>query len=343
MRTQLWMKGTIAAAALATLFSGGVARADVKLLNVSYDPTRELYQDVNAAFAQAVEGQDGPRRHDQPVARRLGQAGPRGDRRPRGRRGHAGARLRHRRDRREVGAAAGRLADAAAQQQLALTRRRSCSSCARATRSGIKDWDDLVKPGVVGDHAEPEDLGRRALELPRRLGLRASSKYGSDEARRKEFVKRSTRTCRCSTRARAARPRRSRSAASATCSSPGRTRPTCWSTSSGKDKFEIVYPSRQHPRRAAGGGGRQERRQARHPRRRRGLPRVPLHARGAGARRASTTTGRATRASRRSTRRRSRSSRLFTIDQIVRRLEERRRRPTSPTAACSTRSTKPGS
>ena len=35
----------------------------------------------------------------------------------------------------------------------------------------IKDWDDLVKPGVAGDHAEPEDLGRRALELSRRLGL----------------------------------------------------------------------------------------------------------------------------------------------------------------------------
>src|SRR5258708_5774907 len=25
---------------------------DIKLLNVSYDPTRELYQDVNAAFAK---------------------------------------------------------------------------------------------------------------------------------------------------------------------------------------------------------------------------------------------------------------------------------------------------
>ena len=40
---------------------------------------------------------------------------------------------------------------------------------------GIKDWDDLVKPGVSVDHAEPEDLGRRALELPRRLGLRAAA------------------------------------------------------------------------------------------------------------------------------------------------------------------------
>ena len=40
---------------------------------------------------------------------------------------------------------------------------------------GIKDWDDLVKPGRPGHHAEPQDLGRRALELPRGLGLRAQA------------------------------------------------------------------------------------------------------------------------------------------------------------------------
>ena len=35
------------------------------MLNVSYDPTRELYQELNAAFAirlrQLIEGQAGPR------------------------------------------------------------------------------------------------------------------------------------------------------------------------------------------------------------------------------------------------------------------------------------------
>ena len=41
----------IAVALLA--FSGTVAQAaEVRLLNVSYDPTRELYQDVNKAFAR---------------------------------------------------------------------------------------------------------------------------------------------------------------------------------------------------------------------------------------------------------------------------------------------------
>lgn len=34
------------------VFSQTTQAADVSLLNVSYDPTRELYQDFNAAFAK---------------------------------------------------------------------------------------------------------------------------------------------------------------------------------------------------------------------------------------------------------------------------------------------------
>ena len=33
--------------------------ADINLLNVSYDPTRELYQDVNAAFAKQWKAKTG--------------------------------------------------------------------------------------------------------------------------------------------------------------------------------------------------------------------------------------------------------------------------------------------
>ena len=40
----------LATAAFALAVS--TAHADVTLLNVSYDPTRELYQDFNAAFAK---------------------------------------------------------------------------------------------------------------------------------------------------------------------------------------------------------------------------------------------------------------------------------------------------
>ena len=41
----------ILAASLSLAFAGQ-ALADATLLNVSYDPTRELYQDFNAAFAK---------------------------------------------------------------------------------------------------------------------------------------------------------------------------------------------------------------------------------------------------------------------------------------------------
>ncbi len=34
------------------------ARADATILNVSYDPTRELYQEFNAAFAEHWKAED---------------------------------------------------------------------------------------------------------------------------------------------------------------------------------------------------------------------------------------------------------------------------------------------
>lgn len=42
-----------------TLFSQAALAADVTLLNVSYDPTRELYQDFNAAFAKQWKAKTG--------------------------------------------------------------------------------------------------------------------------------------------------------------------------------------------------------------------------------------------------------------------------------------------
>src|SRR5664279_5159496 len=41
--------------------SSSLARADITLLNVSYDPTRELYQDFNPAFAKAWQAKGGDR------------------------------------------------------------------------------------------------------------------------------------------------------------------------------------------------------------------------------------------------------------------------------------------
>lgn len=48
-----------ALALLASLASGSAVSAEVKLLNVSYDPTRELYQEYNQAFAKYWKAKSG--------------------------------------------------------------------------------------------------------------------------------------------------------------------------------------------------------------------------------------------------------------------------------------------
>ena len=166
------------------------------------------------------------------------------------------------------------------------------------------------------DHAEPEDLRRRALELPRRLGLRARQVGTATRRRRASCSPASTRTRRCWTPARAARRttfvergigdvliaweneallarRDARRRAS--------TRSSCPSVSILAEPPVAVVDTvvrRKGTTRSRGG-----------------VPPVPLHARGAGSDRASTTTARAIRRSPRSTRRSSRSVKLFTIDE----------------------------
>ncbi len=121
---------------------------------------------------------------------------------------------------------------------------------------GIKDWGDLVKRRRRGDHAEPEDLGRRALELPRRLGLGRTQQAAATRPRRSEFVDRSSISnvpvldtgARGSTTTFVAARHRRRAARLGE-----RGLPRC-SRSSAPDKFEIVvsaarrsWPSRRSP------------------------------------------------------------------------------------------------
>jgi len=55
-----WGKAALAAGLLAIWSVGGAsAQKSVTLLNVSYDPTRELYEDFNAAFAKYWKGKTG--------------------------------------------------------------------------------------------------------------------------------------------------------------------------------------------------------------------------------------------------------------------------------------------
>jgi len=53
------MTRLITSLALCAFFAGTVHAADVTLLNVSYDPTRELYADINTAFAAKHKAETG--------------------------------------------------------------------------------------------------------------------------------------------------------------------------------------------------------------------------------------------------------------------------------------------
>ena len=55
LRTALLAAAFVVAAGASSLASA----KDITLLNVSYDPTRELYQDVNAAFAKSYKAKTG--------------------------------------------------------------------------------------------------------------------------------------------------------------------------------------------------------------------------------------------------------------------------------------------
>ena len=49
------LKSLLASLLATSLIASSAFAADISLLNVSYDPTRELYQDYNAAFAKHAE------------------------------------------------------------------------------------------------------------------------------------------------------------------------------------------------------------------------------------------------------------------------------------------------
>ena len=156
------------------------------LLNVSYDPTRELYADFNKAFAAKFKAETGKTIE---IKQSHGGSG---------------------RQARSVidGLAADVVTLALAydideiaergliardwQKRLPQNASPYTSTIVFLVRKGnpknIKDWDDLSQAGHQSHHAESEDVRRRALELPGAWGY-ALKKSGGNEAKAKEFVK----------------------------------------------------------------------------------------------------------------------------------------------------------
>lgn len=159
---------------------------DIKLLNVSYDPTRELYVEYNTAFAKYWKEKTG----DNVVIQQS----------------HGGSSKQARSviDGLQADVVTLALAydiDMIANKSRALPadwQKRLPNNSAPYTSTivflvrkgnpkGIKDWDDLVKPGVELIPANPKTSGAARWAYLGAWGF-ALKKYGNDEAKAKEFV-----------------------------------------------------------------------------------------------------------------------------------------------------------
>ena len=176
----------VTALALAVATSG--FSKEIKLLNVSYDPTRELYLDVNAAFAKQWQARTGD---SVKVEQSHGGSGKQARSVIDGLSGDVVTlALAYDID---VIAERGRLLPADWQKKLPNNSSPYTSTIVFLVRKGnprqIKDWDDLVKPGVGIVTPNPKTSGGARWNY---LGAwaYAESKFGKDPAKAKDFLKR---------------------------------------------------------------------------------------------------------------------------------------------------------
>jgi len=164
------------------LWAGSAHAADVTLLNVSYDPTRELYAEFNKAFAAAWQKETGK-------SIEIKQS-----------HGGSGAQARAVIDGLQADVVTLALAydiDAIAakgflaaewQKRLPLNASPCTSTIVFLVRKGnpkgIKDWDDLIKPGVAVITPNPKTSGGARWNYLAAWGF-AQKKFGSAEKARK--------------------------------------------------------------------------------------------------------------------------------------------------------------
>jgi sulfate transport system substrate-binding protein len=173
---------------LALAFAVAANAKEIKLLNVSYDPTRELYQEYNAAFTKYWKAKTGD---DVVVAQSHGGSGKQAQSVINGLEADV------------VTLALAYDIDAIAQQAKLLPadwQKRLPNDSAPYTstivflvRKGnpkhIKDWDDLVKPNVVVVTPNPKTSGGARWNYLAAWAY-ALDKYGHDDVQARDFVKR---------------------------------------------------------------------------------------------------------------------------------------------------------
>jgi sulfate/thiosulfate-binding protein len=176
---------TLFLAMLALAGAAGAYAKTIELLNVSYDPTRELYVDYNAAFAKYWKAKTGD---DVTIKQSHGGSG-------------AQARAINDGLRADVATLAlaadvdalyniGKLVPQDWQKRLPNNSAPYTSTIVFLVRKGnpkgIKDWDDLVKPGVTVVTPNPKTSGGARWNYLAAWGY-ALKKYGSED-KAKEFV-----------------------------------------------------------------------------------------------------------------------------------------------------------
>ena len=181
-----WLIQAISATALTTTLGPALAQNKVELLNVSYDPTRELYVEFNAAFARYWKAKAG-----QEVAIKQSHGG-------------SGKQARGIIDGLDADVATlalagdtdalhanGKLIPQDWQKRLPHNSSPYSSTIILVVREGnpkgIKDWDDLVRPGIKVITPNPKTSGGARWNYLAAWEF-AKRKYGGEDKAR-EFVK----------------------------------------------------------------------------------------------------------------------------------------------------------
>src|SRR5512139_4025083 len=182
-----WKFAAVAVAlAVAALLVSGTAGAEVTLLNVSYDPTRELYQEFNAAFAKHWHAKTGEK---VTIKQSHGGSGKQGRAVIDGLEADV-VTLALAYDIDEIHEKA-KLLPKNWQSRLPHNSAPYTSTIVFMVRKGnpkgIRDWDDLVKPGVAVITPNPKTSGGARWNYLAAWAF-ALKNYGNDEEKAREFV-----------------------------------------------------------------------------------------------------------------------------------------------------------